>query len=346
MPASVHSSGSYSKPGAQQNFSFGMTIPAGSGKALVVGVAGNSGPLPFVTSVKLGTTDMTAALGADQISGVTQSRFWYMLAPPAGDATVNVVDGWVHDQGAWFWAVLDGVDTGSAPAELETAAYGDSISLTVATPANGISIGLSDVQSGIVSVAGGSTGLVMNLQDGRSGPTGNLYYTTGATLGASWTASPVDATLVALVFSAASGGTSATASGATVTGTASLVAGSASASTSATATGKTLTAASSLLYPGGTLAFQAAGMEFGARTGLGISTFALEAGVSYRYSVHADGLTLGAALYTSAAITLDGAGKLPNLAALSWITPGTLYRVHAIRQSDGEAATYRMRALA
>lgn len=138
----------------------------------------------------------------------------------------------------------------------------------------------------------------------------------------------------------------ATASGATVSSTASLVAGSASASTSATATGKTLTAASSLLYPGGTLAFQAAGMEFGARTGLGISTFALEAGVSYRYSVHADGLTLGAALYTSAAITLDGAGKLPNLAALSWITPGTLYRVHAIRQSDGEAATYRMRALA
>lgn len=210
MPASVHSSGSYSKPGAEQNFSFGMTIPAGTGKVLVVGVAGNSGSLPFVSSVKLGTTDMTVAPGADQITGVTQSRFWYMLAPPAGAATVNVVDGWVHDQGAWFWAVLDGVDTGTAPTELETAAYGGAISLSVSTPAGGISIGLSDVQSGTVSVAGGSTGLVMNLQDGRSGPTGNLYYTTGATLGASWTASPVNATLVALVFAGASSGPAAT----------------------------------------------------------------------------------------------------------------------------------------
>ena len=142
------------------------------------------------------------------------------------------------------------------------------------------------------------------------------------------------------------GGTDATGPGATVSATSSLLAGSANASASATAAGRTLTAASSLLYPGGTLGFQAAGMEFGARTGLGISTFALENGVSYRYTVHADGLTLGAALYTSGAITLDGAGKLPNLSALSWITPGALFRVHAIRQSDGEAATFRMRALA
>lgn len=145
---------------------------------------------------------------------------------------------------------------------------------------------------------------------------------------------------------ALSSGTSATASGVTVSSTASLIAGGASASASATATGKTLTAAASLIYPGGTLNFQASGQEFGARTGLALTTFALENGVSYRYTVHADGLTLGAALYTSAAITLDSAGKLPNLAALSWITPGTLFRVHAIRQSDGEAATYRMRAQA
>lgn len=92
---------------------------------------------------------------------------------------------------------------------------------------------------------------------------------------------------------------------------------------------------------GGTLNFQADGLEFGARTGLGIDTFALDAGESYRYTVHADGLTLGAALLTSAAITLDGAGKLPDLTSAS-LTPGTTYRVVAVRQADGEAATFRM----
>lgn len=90
-----------------------------------------------------------------------------------------------------------------------------------------------------------------------------------------------------------------------------------------------------------TLNFQAAGMEFGARTGLGISTFALDVGSGYRYTVHADGLTLGAALYTSGVVTTDSAGKLPNLVDAS-ITAGVTYRVHAVRQSDGGAATFKM----
>lgn len=88
------------------------------------------------------------------------------------------------------------------------------------------------------------------------------------------------------------------------------------------------------------LDFQAAGMELGARTGLGISTFGLENGKSYRYTVHADGLTLGAALITSAAITLDGAGKFPNLASGSLVT-GVTYVVVAMRQSDGAACIFR-----
>lgn len=92
-----------------------------------------------------------------------------------------------------------------------------------------------------------------------------------------------------------------------------------------------------------TLNFQAAGMEFGSRTGLGIATFALEVGVGYRYTVHADGLTLGSALYTSGVVTTDSAGKLPNLVDAS-ITAGVTYRVHAVRQSDGAAATFRMTA--
>jgi hypothetical protein len=138
-----------------------------------------------------------------------------------------------------------------------------------------------------------------------------------------------------------------TASGATVTVTSSLVAGSASGQAAGTAAGATLTATASFIAGSatgelvGTLNFQAAGMEFGRRTGLGIGTFALDNGASYRYSVHADGLTLGSAILTSTAITLDAAGKLPNLVSAS-IVPGTTYRVFAIRQSDGEAATFRM----
>ena len=92
-----------------------------------------------------------------------------------------------------------------------------------------------------------------------------------------------------------------------------------------------------------TLNFQATGMEFGARTGLGISTFALDVGSAYRYTVHADGLVLGAAIYTSGTVTTDSAGKLPNLVDAS-IVAGTAYRVHAIRQSDGASVTFRMTA--
>lgn len=138
----------------------------------------------------------------------------------------------------------------------------------------------------------------------------------------------------------------ATASGTTVSAAASLIAGSASAASGATANGVTLTAAASLLYAGGTLQFQAAGMEFGARTGLGIDTFALDAAVNYRYTVHADSLVLGSALITSGVVATDSGGKLPNLVN-SLIAPGSWYRVVAIRQSDGEASpAFRMRAYA
>lgn len=91
----------------------------------------------------------------------------------------------------------------------------------------------------------------------------------------------------------------------------------------------------------GKLAFQTPGLEFGKRTGSGISTFALDSGANYRYTVHADGLALGGALYTSGVQTLDGTGRLPNLES-STVTAGTTYRIFAIRQSDGEACTFRM----
>lgn len=91
----------------------------------------------------------------------------------------------------------------------------------------------------------------------------------------------------------------------------------------------------------GTLNFQATGMEFGRRSGLGVSTFGLDTASNYRYTVHADALTLGSAVYSSGVVATDSAGKLPNLTDASLVT-GTTYRVHAIRQADGEAATFRM----
>lgn len=148
---------------------------------------------------------------------------------------------------------------------------------------------------------------------------------------------------------ATAGGGDATATGVTVTAAASLIAGSASGTVAGTASGVTLSAAASLIagsasgVVNGTLDFQAAGMEFGARTGLGISTFALDNGVSYRYTIHADGLTLGNPLHTSSAENLDSAGKLANYVG-SVVAPGTTYRVVAIRQTDGEAAVFRVEA--
>lgn len=146
---------------------------------------------------------------------------------------------------------------------------------------------------------------------------------------------------------AASTGTNGTASGVTFLVTASLIVGTAFAGTGATAPGVTYTPVASIVAgsaagnAGGTLQFQAAGMEFGRRTGLGISTFALDASQAYRYTVHADGLVLGAALITSSVINTDAAGKLPNLTSGS-LFAGTTYRIVAVRQADGEAATFRM----
>ena len=154
-----------------------------------------------------------------------------------------------------------------------------------------------------------------------------------------------DNALIAVSIAPASGGTSATATGVTVAAAASLIPGTASGAAGATAAGVTITAAASLLYAGGTLQFQAAGMEFGSRSGLGISTFGLDAAEDYRYTVHADGLVLGSALITSSVVATDSGGKLPNLVN-TLIAPGVDYRVMAIRQADGEAATFRMKALA
>jgi hypothetical protein len=140
------------------------------------------------------------------------------------------------------------------------------------------------------------------------------------------------------------------AAGAIVTAAATIIAGSANAGTNATANGVTLSAAASFLAGAAsgnnnaTLNFQAAGMELGSRTGAALSTFGLDASASYRYTVHADGLVLGAALITSSAVSTDSAGKLPNVSNAALFS-GVTYRVVGIRQSDGEAFTTRMVAI-
>ena len=113
-----------------------------------------------------------------------------------------------------------------------------------------------------------------------------------------------------------------------------------------TANGVTLTATASLIAgsasgPVGTLNFQGAGMEFGRRTGLGIASFALEASVSYRYTVHADGLVLGAPIFTSGVVSTDVAGKLPNATNAAFVA-GTTVWVCAVRQADGQRAIFPM----
>ena len=215
---------------------------------------------------------------------------------------------------------------------------------------NGAEISWSDVFPGDNTSTGNYTNIpgILELNNGGTSlyrGAAKLYFAaridTDATDGASLSSNPFQ-----IVEATGGGGT---ASGVTLTATASLIPGSASGSGSATANGVTLTATGSLIAGSasgvinGVLTFQAAGLEFGGRTGLGIDTFALDAGVSYRYSVHADGLTLGAAILTSAAISLDSAGKLPNLVS-NLLTPGSTYRIFAIRQTDGEAATFRLTA--
>lgn len=231
-----------------------------------------------------------------------------------------------------------------ATASNDTTGARSSVSVAVTTLTdNAWVVGFALTQGGSASAGSGTTlrnsALVGAIVDsgGAVTPAGSKTLTVNATAN--------EMTMIVIALAPAGAGGGATAAGVTVSGAASLITGTASGAAGATANGTTLTAAASLLYAGGTLRFQAAGMEFGARTGLGIGTFALDAAQNYRYTVHADGLVLGSALVTSSVIATDSGGKLPDLVNAA-ISPGVLYRVHAIRQADGEAATFRMRAQA
>lgn len=116
--------------------------------------------------------------------------------------------------------------------------------------------------------------------------------------------------------------------------------------TSGNANGVILNATASLIAgaatgPLGTLNFQAAGMEFGRRTGLALSTFALEANVSYRYTVHSNALVLGAPIFTSGVVSTDSSGRLPNASNAAFVTGQTVW-VCAVRQADGQRAIFPM----
>lgn len=234
-----------------------------------------------------------------------------------------------------------GVTSIAVPALTATAAGQDFLSFCVEY--NGRSQALTAAGGGTVRAIRGSGALTFAFADQASSGAGSIT-------GKSFTSSAAgDYVSGSILLAAQAGGSDATASGVTVTSAASLIPGAATGQVAGTAAGAILTAAASLI-PGvasgvvnGTLNFQASGLEFGRRTGSGISTFALDNGASYRYTIHADGLTLGSALHTSSAITLDSAGKLPNYVG-SAVAPGIDYRIVAIRQADGEAATFRITA--
>lgn len=335
----VQTSGSVRRNDVTASTSFGGPIPvaAGSNRRLLLGCVAGRFTIEDQGTPTYDGVAMTLVGGTTTDIG-ERVRWWEMVDPPVGTADWEVTNPGNTNDGAWFWIVLD-ESTGTA-----TGQPLEELAVTTATPAATVGAGqIGVVAGGSVSYAGGGalggTTQIGGTHDGRC-----AGYRIGAAPGlGTWGSNQTAAYTV--VVSMGGGGTSATANGSTVTAAASLIAGGASAASGATANGVTLSAAASLLYAGGTLQFQAAGMEFGARTGLGIDTFALDAAANYRYTVHADGLVLGSALITSGVVATDSGGKLPNLVN-SLIAPGVLYRVHAIRQADGEAATFRMKALA
>ena len=316
-------------------------------KLIVVGIAYYSTGTPTLSDSAGNTyTALTLRAGANY-----RARLYYCINP-----TLSASHTWTVGGGTTYpvMEVVGFDDTVTYEAESGAADQVSTLQPGSLTPSVNGAV--------IVAIASGSWGSAASINSGFTllggvGTTGQqvagggafLIQTTAAAINPSWTGVGVNAdnANAMAVFLPSGGGGGGAATGVTLTATASLIAGSASATAAGTAAGRTFTATSSLIagaasgVVNGTLNFQAAGMEFGARTGLGIGTFALDAGVSYRYTVHADGLTLGAALYTSSAANLDAGGKLANYVG-SAVVPGITYRVVAIRQTDGEAAIFRM----
>lgn len=324
-----------------------FTVPAGSNQILVLKWLTDKFENYSTAAYTYNGTALTIA-GTSARATVNLCQIAYLKAPAQGafDLVMTCAD--QHNLGSLHLELWQDVDQANTPV-WATSEASTATSWTSGAPVSAGYVCTAAITGNFSTTTtnAGTTDVLAN-QSTYSGKNGSTGYKAAGQPGWTWTGSAQVAG-GSLVLKDAAAGTDGTATGVTLTATSSLIAGSASASGNATANGVTFSVTSSLIagaasgVVNGVLTFQAAGLEFGARTGVGIDTFALDAGVSYRYSVHADGLTLGSAILTSAAITLDGAGKLPNLVSAS-LTPGVTYRVFAVRQTDGEAATFRMTA--
>lgn len=316
-----------------------------NGLLLVFVTTNSSGDV--VTGATYGGASMTevAHVGAGV---VTNWKVFALKAPANGSNSLSLsFSGDEFYTPQYGWIAFDGVDQ-TTPYGTAFTNTGTSTTPSLASqtcPTDGMLVGgcTHNFTTSGPTAGGGTTSRV----SGRNVDRGLAIATRADTGAFSWTCSSSQAWSAAglPINPAGAGGTDGNASGVTLTAAASMIAGGAGGASGATANGVTITAAASFIAGAAsspaTLNFQAAGMEFGRRTGLGISTFALDAGASYRYTVHADGLTLGAAIITSSAENLDSNGKLANLTHAS-LVQGTTYRIVAIRQADGEAAVFRM----
>jgi hypothetical protein len=328
-----------------------VNVFAYSGTSLL-GAAASAVTADGVALTKLEAEIPNSAVG-DSFYKATD--LWYLIDPPTGaavdiDVTLTALTDYAHGVSASYKSDTAALEIGTSNSVTSNSSTTGSPACTLTATAGDWLVGSAFSRVGTLTAGAGTA--VRQTADGccigdSNGPVsaGSRGLNYVASEGSVWPGVLIGS------FRETGGGGGATASGVTVTAAATLIPGTASASGSGTATGKTLAAAAGLIAGAasgvitGLLNFQAAGMEFGARTGVDIDTFALDAGVSYRYTVHADGLTLGAAIATSSAENLDSAGKLSNFRS-ALFTPGSTYRVHAIRQSDGEAATFRMVAQA
>jgi hypothetical protein len=76
----------------------------------------------------------------------------------------------------------------------------------------------------------------------------------------------------------------------------------------------------------------------------GTAAFAYDSGVSYRAQVYADGLTLGAALYTGSAASTNSTGQLADITDAAF-TAGTVYKVALTNQATGETTVTELTAI-
>lgn len=150
MAITIQSSGSISRPdstgGASTAFSFPVTVASGTATRLAVAYVGNRFTVVDQSVPTYNGTAMTAVAAANSTDTLTiAARWWIMDSPTVGTAEVAVTNPGNTDNGAWFWIVVDGAQSGSA------GSIGNYLATGTATPTTA-TVGANDL--GIVAAVG------------------------------------------------------------------------------------------------------------------------------------------------------------------------------------------------